>query len=116
MSKIYYHDEEQKQLAQESKIARQDLIGKPLTTEIVQFDQFFMAEAYHQKFYLKLNDNLFLELRTIYPNPDDLTNSTAATKINGFLGDFGDSELFFRIQDDLGLSNESQAILESRLH
>ena len=115
MSKIYFHDQDQKLLAKESKISREEDIGKSLTTQIVPFEQFFIAETYHQKYYLKLNDKLFLELRTIYPNPEDLTNSTAAAKINGFLGDFGDAEYFYRIQMNLGLSKESQTLLESRL-
>ncbi len=114
-SKIYYHDDDQKRLAEESKTAREDLIGKFITTEVVQFERLFLAEAYHQKYYLKLNDSLFLELRTIYPNPGDLTNSTAAAKINGFMGDFGGNEYFYTIKDDLGLSNESIAIIETRL-
>jgi peptide methionine sulfoxide reductase msrA/msrB len=54
-SVIFYHDEEQKRLAEKSKEA-QDKSGrfnKPVVTEIIKFTKFYEAEAYHQDYYKK---------------------------------------------------------------
>ena len=54
-SAIFYHDDAQKRLAEESKKALEDsgrLKGK-VFTEIVPASEFYPAEEYHQHYYLK---------------------------------------------------------------
>jgi peptide methionine sulfoxide reductase msrA/msrB len=50
---IFWHDEEQKRLAEESKKALEasGRFKKPIATEIVKFKAFYPAEDYHQDFY-----------------------------------------------------------------
>jgi len=50
---IFYHDEEQKRLAEESKqeLARSGRFSKPIVTEIVKSTRFYRAEDYHQDYY-----------------------------------------------------------------
>jgi peptide methionine sulfoxide reductase msrA/msrB len=50
---IFYHDEEQKRLAEETKqeLARSGRFSKPIVTEIVKFTRFYRAEDYHQDYY-----------------------------------------------------------------
>ena len=52
---IFYHDEEQKQLAQASRqaLAQTGTFEKPIATEIVEFTRFYPAEDYHQDYYKK---------------------------------------------------------------
>jgi len=54
-SAIFYHDEEQKRLAQESKKALEasGRFTQPIVTEIVAATEFYPAEEYHQKYYEK---------------------------------------------------------------
>jgi len=53
-SAIFYHDETQRKLAEESKAAlEQAVFGKPLATEIVAAGTFYPAEDYHQDYYMK---------------------------------------------------------------
>ena len=52
---IFYHDEEQKRLAEESrrKLDASGRFGKPIVTEIVPAGKFYPAEEYHQDYYKK---------------------------------------------------------------
>jgi len=52
-SAIFYHDEEQKRLAEKSREAldKSGRFRKPVVTEIIKFDKFYEAEAYHQDYY-----------------------------------------------------------------
>lgn len=52
-SAIFYHNEEQKRIAQESKKALDEsgIFSKPVVTEIIRFDKFYRAEDYHQDYY-----------------------------------------------------------------
>lgn len=52
-SAIFYHDEQQRQAAEESKRAMEERLGQALYTEIKPLDRFYMAEEYHQKYYAK---------------------------------------------------------------
>jgi peptide methionine sulfoxide reductase msrA/msrB len=52
---IFYHDEEQRKLAEKSKDAldRSGRFKKPVVTEIIRFTKFYEAEGYHQDYYKK---------------------------------------------------------------
>ncbi|MFW5636101.1 MAG: peptide-methionine (S)-S-oxide reductase MsrA, partial [Thermodesulfobacteriota bacterium] len=54
-SAIFYHDEEQRRLAEKSKaeLAASGRFDQPLVTEIVPITEFYPAEAYHQDYYRK---------------------------------------------------------------
>jgi len=52
-SAIFYHDDEQKKIAELSKEAAEEahLYSNPIVTEIVPADTFYPAEDYHQGYY-----------------------------------------------------------------
>jgi peptide methionine sulfoxide reductase msrA/msrB len=54
-SVIFYHDEEQRRIAEKSKeaLGKSGRFGKPIVTEIVKFTRFHDAEEYHQDYYKK---------------------------------------------------------------
>jgi peptide methionine sulfoxide reductase msrA/msrB len=97
-SAIFYHDEEQRRLAEKSRdtLTKSGRFTKPVVTEIIPFTQFYEAEDYHQDYYkthsLKYNfyrigsgRDLFLKkiwvketiktdtLKQNYQKPDDAT-------------------------------------------
>lgn len=52
---IFYHDEEQKRLAEESRaqLEKTGRFSEPVVTEIVALTEFYPAEDYHQDYYTK---------------------------------------------------------------
>lgn len=52
-SAIFYHDDDQKRLAEASKkeLGQSGRFQKPIATEIVRFTKFYRAEDYHQDYY-----------------------------------------------------------------
>jgi len=55
ISAVFYHDNEQKRLAEKSKqkLDKAKVYDKPIVTEILPYDVFYPAEKYHQDFYKK---------------------------------------------------------------
>jgi peptide-methionine (S)-S-oxide reductase len=101
---LFYHDSEQERLARESLERRQDTQKAPIVTEILPFSEFYPAEAYHQKYHLRRNAWLLEEFKAIYPDDDDLMNSTAAARVNGYVGGYGTLDTYQAQVDQLGLS------------
>jgi len=52
-SAIFYHDEEQKKIAEEliKDLNAQKIWDRPLVTEVTKLDKFYMAEDYHQEYF-----------------------------------------------------------------
>jgi peptide-methionine (S)-S-oxide reductase len=86
MSIIFYHDSDQCELAMESNQREETSLGRLVYTEIIPFSEFYLAEDYHQKYYLQQQPELMEELAGIYPNFADFVDSTAVARINGYLG------------------------------
>ncbi len=62
---IFYHDDEQKRVAEGSKAAleRSGRFKKPIATEIIKFSRFYPAEGYHQD-YAKTQPTRYKSYRT----------------------------------------------------
>lgn len=52
-SAIYYHSPEQKASAEQTiaELTRQKLFAQPIVTEVAPFEEFYVAEAYHQNYF-----------------------------------------------------------------
>ena len=63
-SSIFFHDEEQQRMAEQSKKALEESkrFPKPIVTEIVALSEFYPAEEYHQDFY-KRNPERYMSYR-----------------------------------------------------
>lgn len=109
-SVIFYHSEEQKRLAMETKEREEEKRGR-IYTEIVPFQEFWLAENYHQKWMLQQMPQLKKEFEEIYPDPADFVNSTAASRANGYAGGDGTLEQFQKEVDSIGLSPEADELL-----
>jgi methionine-S-sulfoxide reductase len=108
---VFTHDEEQRKLAEETKAREAEERGQTIHTEIADYTGFWRAEDYHQKYRLRGVNDLFAEFQAHYPNTDDLVDSTAAARVNGYIGGHGTME---QLEDEigrLGLSEEGQETL-----
>ncbi|HEX6271030.1 MAG TPA: peptide-methionine (S)-S-oxide reductase MsrA [Anaerolineales bacterium] len=54
-SAIFYHDDEQKKIAEEliKDLDSQKIWDRPLVTEVTKLDKFYMAEDYHQEYFAR---------------------------------------------------------------
>lgn len=52
-SAIFYHDEEQKKIAEEviAELEEQKIFEKPIVTTLEKMDKFYVAEDYHQEYF-----------------------------------------------------------------
>jgi methionine-S-sulfoxide reductase len=108
---IFAHDEEQRQLAMETKAREAEERGRTIHTEIADYTEFWRAEDYHQKYRLRHVKDLWEAFKRMYPDFDDLVDSTAAARVNGYVGGHGTRE---QLEDEigrLGLSSEEQETL-----
>ncbi len=116
MSAVYFHSEEQKKLAVETSNREAAKRKGKIYTEIVPASEFYLAEAYHQKYLLRQRPALMKEFNAIYPATEDFVNSTAAARINGYLGGYGTFSTLKAELNSLGLppvtSNKLLEIVE----
>ena len=110
-SVVFYHDDQQRGLALASKVHLEAELGHTVVTEIVPFSRFHLAEDYHQKYYLRQVPELLGEFRTMYPEVSDFASSTAAARINGFLGGYGTLKALEQQLPFFGLSPETSSRL-----
>ena len=117
-SAIFTHNAQQEKAAREALAEWESATGRKAATAVVPFAGFTLAEDYHQKYSLRGAEAIYGEFKAIYPNDRDFVNSTAAARLNGFLGGNGTAEKFARERDELGLSEENLLALENfiRMH
>ncbi len=104
---IFYHGEAQRRLAESSRKRIEAKTGRRVSTEILPASVFYPAEGYHQKYVLQGNAGISDELRAFYPDDARFTASTAAARLNGYLGGHGTLQ---QLQGEirlLGLSDRS---------
>ncbi|XP_030570968.1 peptide methionine sulfoxide reductase isoform X1 [Drosophila novamexicana] len=101
-SLILYHDDEQKQIAEASKLEEQERrVPEVITTNIAPKENFYAAEDYHQKYRLQGHKDLAASLNL---NQQLLQTSYVATKLNGYLAGVGGIEQFKSEVETLGLT------------
>ena len=89
MSAVFYHDDEQRRLAEASRSDLSVRMNVEIRSRILPVKAFYSAEDYHQKYYLRQDRELMGEFSRIYPRVEDFVNSTAAARLNGYSGGYG---------------------------
>ena len=107
MTAVFYHNEDQKDLASASKDRQEKAIGQKIHTKVLPFTGFTLAENYHQKYRLQREKDLMQEYARIYPSFEDIINSTSAARVNGYLGGYGTAARLKGNLKNFGLSPEA---------
>ena len=111
-SALFWHDSKQRAQAEESVAQLQTQAGgRELSTQLLPYEAFHLAEDYHQKYVLRRHPDFAGPLLGTYPNLVDFTASTAAARLNGYLAGHGKREHLAQDLPRLGLSAEAQAWL-----
>lgn len=100
---IFFHDEEQMNIAVESKTAQEAQLGKDVSTEIRAAVTFYAAEDYHQKYYLKIKPEIQRALLALYPDHDEYVASTVVARMAGYAGGFISAESLVTELEILGI-------------
>jgi methionine-S-sulfoxide reductase len=108
---LFYHNEEQKKIALETRDQEQAKRKDKITTEIVALSEFTVAEDYHQKYELRSHKEFLEALTAIYPKDVDLMNSTVAARLNSYLSGGGKAADLEKEIDSYGLSKDLKAKL-----
>jgi peptide-methionine (S)-S-oxide reductase len=111
MNAVFYHNEQQRQMAIASKTAVAQKIGSTVKTEVVPLRSFTMAEDYHQKYILSRHYDLKNEMTRVYPRHQDFVDSTAVARLNGYAGGYGTRDQLSQEIESLGLSAEGKKVL-----
>lgn len=111
-SAIFYHGDAQRRSAEESKARLERELGRTLYVDIEPAREFWSAEGYHQKYYLRAERRLMAEFDAFYPGDDEaFVDSTAAARCNGYVSGYGDASHDI---GRLGLSEEARELLLKR--
>ncbi|KAG5673423.1 hypothetical protein PVAND_003472 [Polypedilum vanderplanki] len=107
-SRIFYHNDEQKRIAEENRTKEQKIrSNETIITTVEPATTFYPAEDYHQKYRLQAHKKLASELG-LGPNESKLLQTShVGAKLNGYLVGVGGSKQFLEEASGLGL-NERQ--------
>jgi len=106
---IFYHDSEQKKLAEETLKEEAKNFSDPILTNILPATTFHDAEDYHQKYRLQQHPSL-LKAINLEPGPK-LKNSHLAARLNGYVVGKGGVAQFDAEVKKLGLDDNTAKIV-----
>lgn len=104
---IMVHNQDQRTRAQAS-LAQQQRKRRQKITTLIEPMEFHLARNSDQKYFLRRSRKLFAEMSRHYPTAEGLLHSTAAARLNGYLGGNGTRAQLRKELPSLGLSESSQ--------
>ena len=114
---VFVHNEAQTRLAEASMVRiASEKTGKwfncKIQTEILPAETFYLAEDYHHKYLLQNSPRIWGDILEIYGDDSmGWINSTAAARLNGYVGGYASVTQLAEEIDSLGLSSPAQAYL-----
>jgi peptide-methionine (S)-S-oxide reductase len=110
-SAVFYLNQDQRNSAIKIMDSLEQMLRITFFTDVEANIGFYLAEDYHQKYYLRNDPLLKAEYLAIYPDLNDFVASTATARVNGYLGGHGILERFQAELFDYGLSDSARAHL-----
>lgn len=113
-SLVLAHDGPQLELARASAAALEARSGRQVVTRIEPLGTFWVAEDYHQKYYLRNDRALMEEFRQMYGDDEAaFRESPTAARVNGYVAGAGASSVLGREIGAFGLSARAMARLQA---
>jgi methionine-S-sulfoxide reductase len=110
---IFYHSELQRKVAIETRDKLASATKGKIATAIEPYSGFYIAEDYHQKHSLRSYPEIMREFGAMFPDTKSLINSTAVTRVNGYLGGYGSCDSLKEEIESFGLSQRAKETLKS---
>lgn len=115
-SLVLAHDDAQLATARKSAERFSAIVGRSVATRIDMVGRFWLAEDYHQKYYLRNDRVLMGDFRAMFGADDAaFVDSPAAARVNGFVAGDGSKRLLDGVIDDFGLSEAGRSELLRRV-
>ncbi len=111
ISILLYHDESQRETAKRLKAEWERLQNGEIQTEFQAYANFYVAEDYHQKYYLKRYVKATSEIQHLFYDHDAFINSTISARLNGFVKGFGTMNTIKEEIENWGLNAEEKTDL-----
>ncbi len=111
-STIFYANEIQRLAAEKKKAALEEEKGTTVYTDILPLETFYLAEAYHQKYYLRKVTLVAQELEAKYPTLEAFLDAPSVTMLNGYV--WGCGTIYQLLQDlpSFELSSAAEELLK----
>lgn len=111
MSAVFVENEEQRRVAEKTRLAVEEARGTAVKTPVLDLERFWLAEDYHQKYTLRRRPELVAEFEALYPELRAFCDSTAVTRVNAWLAGHGSADDLEREFGRLGLSEAGQRVV-----
>src|SRR6056297_3459148 len=108
---VFYHNQDQKEIYQNYVEKLKE--NKTLYTQLKEYEKFYYAEFYHQKYQLQGFSRLMKEVQKYYPKDMNFINSTLTARLNYFVGTREGKELLEKEKEYYGLDEETISWLKS---
>lgn len=115
ISLLRFHDAGQEEAINHVKTEMEVELGEAIETDIAPFTDFTLAEARHQKYYLKRYPKVLDQLESLYPEDRLLEDSTFAARLNGFVKGYGNREILKREIENWEIEEEDRLWLAAQL-
>ena len=114
-SLVLVHDAEQARVA--DRVCRKLELERVrrLSTRVEPLKRFYLAEDYHQKYYLRNDDILMADFRAMFATDGAFRDSTAAARVNGYVAGDGSRQLLQRDIGSLGLTEAGRVHLAEQV-
>jgi len=115
MSAVFPMNKDQEAVVEKVKSELEKKAGYAFQTAVIPLEKFYLAEEYHQKYYMQARTGFLQYFQTFYPDAQGWINSTAATRVNGYWAGYGSKSQLMEEKDRLGLPDELFTELEDHV-